>query len=379
MKRRVIIITELIAPYRIPIFNALAQHSNIDLHVIFLSKTDLSLRQWLVYENEIRFSYEVLPSWRKRIGRYHILLNYHLIEALRRSAPEVILCGGYNYLASWQTLRWARRNRIRFLLWSESTGCDQRRRRPIVESLKQTFLRNCDAFVVPGQSALQYLEEMGVSRENIYIARNAVDIDLFAASGENARNQSARLRAQLMLPERYFLFVGRLVREKGVMDLLEAYALLPGSLREQIGLVFAGDGPRRPELEAFARNIYPGHVHFAGFVDRDDLARYYGLAECLVLPTYTDTWGMVVNEAMACGLPVICTRVAGCAVELVRHNGRLVEPGAPSELSAAMLEIGCDRDLRRGMSAESEVVIREYSPAAWASGIAQAAASVGGS
>ena len=75
MKRRLVILTEIISPYRIPLFNILAQHAEVDLHVIFLAETDPTLRQWQVYKDEIQFSYQVLPSWRRRLGRYNILLN----------------------------------------------------------------------------------------------------------------------------------------------------------------------------------------------------------------------------------------------------------------------------------------------------------------
>jgi glycosyltransferase involved in cell wall biosynthesis len=376
MNRRVVIITEIIAPYRIPVFNALARQSHIELHVIFLSRTDASLRQWKVYEDEIQFSYEVLPSWRKRLGKYNLLLNQGLIPALRNNNPDVIICGGYNYLASWQAMRWANRSRVQFLLWSESTAHDHRGQRTLVESLKKTFFRNCDAFVVPGKSALDYLETMGIPARDIFVARNAVDIDLFSEMGQKVRAEAERTRTQLALPARYFLFVGRLVREKGVLNLLSAYSQLPQDLREQIGLVFAGDGPLRAELESLARDIYPGTIHFTGFVDRNDLAVYYSLADCLVLPTYTDTWGLVVNEAMACGLPIICTNVAGCAAELVRSNGRVIDPGNDVQLCQAMIEIASDPVLRDSMSAESEAMIREYSPKAWASGMLEAAHAV---
>ena len=108
MRRRLVVITEIIAPYRIPVFNALAGREEIDLHVIFLAETDSSTRQWRIYSDEIRFSYEVLPSWRTRLGKYNILVNHNVGSALRDAHPDVILCGGYNYLASWQAVRWAR-------------------------------------------------------------------------------------------------------------------------------------------------------------------------------------------------------------------------------------------------------------------------------
>lgn len=377
MRRRITILTEIIAPYRVPVFNALARHSGIELHVIFMARTDRSLREWRIYENEIQFPYEVLPSWRRRIGSHNILLNTRVVQALERSRPDAVVCGGYNYLASWQALHWARRNDVQFLLWSESTITDHRRQSGLVEALKKIFLRRCDAFVVPGKSALQYLETFRAARQSIFLARNAVDSVLFARLASDACTKAVQLRRQLALPERYFLYVGRLVREKGVLDLLAAYGRLAEELRQQIGLVIAGDGTLRPELESAARDIYPGTVYLAGFVHREELPIYYGLAECLVMPTHADTWGLVVNEAMACGLPVICTSAAGCAPDLVQENGILTEPGNVDQLHAAMSGLACDDELRRDMAEKSAALIQDYSPEAWAAGMAEAALSLG--
>lgn len=372
MKRRLVILTELIAPYRIPVFNALAAVPEIDLHVIFLSETDASLRQWRVYSEEIRFSYEVLPSWRRRLGKYNILLNQNVTLALRDSNPEVVLCGGYNYVASWQAMLWAKRNGIRLLLWCESTAGDERRNRLLVEMMKEKFVQNCNGYVVPGKSSYAYLRSLGVPGENLFLAPNAVDNVLFSRREHLARLKEDRLRCELGLPQRYFLFVGRLIKAKGVFDLLEAYARLSPALREQFGVAFAGDGPERAPLEAAAHSIFPGSVHFPGFVHRDDLVSYYSLADCLVFPTHSDPWGLVVNEALACGLPVICTAVAGCAADLVHGNGRVVPARDPAQLAAAMQELGCDPDLRSRMSCESRRIIQAYSPEACAGGIASA-------
>jgi len=376
MKRRLVVLTEIIAPYRIPVFNALAECEGIDLHVIFLSQTDDSMRQWRIYSDEIRFSHEVLPSWRRRVGKYNILVNRSVTTALGQAQPDVIVCGGYNYLASWQAQRWAKRNGVHFLLWCESTALDQRGRHVLVESLKENFLRHCDGFIVPGKSSWEYVHQMGIPPENIFVAPNAVDVNLFSTRVAALRNDPGRLRGELGLPPRYFLFVGRLVEAKGVLDLLEAYGKLSPELRSEVGLVFAGDGPLRADCEAIAHSIFPGAVHFPGFVHRDELAGYYGLAECFILPTHTDPWGLVVNEAMACGLPVICSDVAGCAADLVKANGRIVAAQNTEQLAAAMQELATDSRLRQRMSRESVSLIHHYSPQACAAGIAEAARSV---
>src|ERR1700756_2882041 len=100
MKVRLTLVTEIIAPYRIPVFNALASRADIDLQVVFLAETDPTLRQWVVPKGEIRFSYQILPSYRLRMGTSSLLVNRGLSRALRAARPEVILCGGYNYPAS---------------------------------------------------------------------------------------------------------------------------------------------------------------------------------------------------------------------------------------------------------------------------------------
>jgi len=374
MKRRLVIVTEIISPYRIPLFNALAEHPDVDLHVIFLAETDPKLRQWEVYKKEIRFPFQVVRSWRKHIAKYNLLVNVGVSRALNQSKPDAILCGGYNYIASWQALLWARRKKVPFLLWSESNSQDLRGAHLFVEFLKRQFLRRCDGFVVPGSSALEYLRAHGVNDEDVFTAPNAVDNELFATAAGKARRNETSLRRELALPDRYFLFVGRLVREKGVFELLSAYANLEEKLRAEIGLVFVGGGECRQQLEELAISISRETIKFAGFAQREQLGSYYGLAEMLILPTYTDTWGMVVNEAMACGLPVLVSRVAGCATELVRENwnGILVAPRDIRSLEQAMRCLVAESDICKTMGAHSAEHIRGYSPKRWSDSVARA-------
>ena len=380
MKRRLVILTEIISPYRIPLFNALMQEEGIDPYVIFLSETDPALRQWRVYKEEIRFPYCVLPSWRRRVGEYNALLNRGLSRALRSATPDMMLCGGYSYVASWQALAWAKSHHVPFFLWSESVIQDRRNGHAVVEFLKNQFLRKCDGFVVPGTSAREYLLAQGIKEKAIFAAPNAVDNDFFGQAAAVVRRDADTKRSELSLPERYFLFVGRLVREKGVLALLAAYAKLDAETRRKVGLAFVGEGKARHELEVQARSISPGVVRFAGFVHREQLAAYYALADALVLPTQTDTWGLVVNEAMACSLPVIVSPVAGCATDLIREhwNGMLVSAGDVPSLSSAMQSLASQPDLLASMGAHSREHIRQYSPEDWSAGLARALESAAG-
>ena len=371
---RLVIITEIIAPYRIPVFNALAARSEIELHVIFLSENDPSLRLWHVYKDEIKFSNEVLPSWRQRFGRHNVLVNRGLVSALNRIKPTVVLCGGYNYLASWEAAGWARIHRVPLLLWSESTALDARRGHRLVEFMKTRFLRLCRGFVVSGKSSFHYLKDLGIPEQKIFTAPNAVDNQLFSVLADAARRDAVQVRTRHSLPARYFLYVGRLVEAKGVFDLLEAYSKLSEEIRAEVSLVFVGDGSDRAKLMERASEIARGTILFPGFAHREELAEFYGLADALIFPTHSDPWGLVVNEAMSCGLPVVATNVAGCTEDLVLDgwNGFVIPPRDSSSLAGAMERLAVDSALRVEMGARGREKIGEYSPEAWAQGLIDA-------
>ena len=374
MTRRTVILTEIIAPYRIPVFNALAGRAGVDLHVIFLAETDHALRQWHIYTDEIRFSYEVLPSWRLRAGKRSFLVNRGLWSALDAANSQTILCGGYNYPASWEALWWARRHKVRFVLWTESNQRDKRSGGATLEWLKRYYVSSCNAFVVPGKSSFAYLRTLGASEQAIFTAPNAVDNTFFATQAEKVKCQPAAFREKFGLPRRFLLFVGRLVPEKGVFDLMQAYAKLESVVRSEVGLVFAGDGASKEALSERAKLIEPGMIFFPGFAQREDLAGFYALAEAFILPTHSDPWGLVVNEAMACGLPIVVTNVAGCASDLVEDgwNGYVVPPADPSRLSATIRSLLCQPERTQQMRARSSERIQAYSPQACAHGMAAA-------
>jgi glycosyltransferase involved in cell wall biosynthesis len=372
---RLALLTEIISPYRIPVFNALARQKGIELHVIFLAETDPTQRRWLVYKDEIEFSYEVLPAWRRRWSGRHILLNRGMWPALQRFRPDSILCGGYNYPAFWEALAWAKFHSARFVAWIESTSRDQRNPSALAAFIKRQFIRNCSAFAVPGKSAFEFVTSMGVPAERIHYAPNAVDNQRFANLAAEVRERKAQRRTELGLPPRYFVFAGRVTREKGVFQLMQAYTQLEPELRSQVGLVLVGEETAKNELMKDTAKIDPGTVIFPGFAQRDQLAAFYALAEVLVFPTLSDTWGLVVNEAMACGLPVIASDVAGCVADLVHdgENGYVVPSGNVEKLAEAMAAFARDPQLASRMGQRSATLIESFSPEYCAAGLATAA------
>jgi glycosyltransferase involved in cell wall biosynthesis len=245
---------------------------------------------------------------------------------------------------------------------------------PHVEMLKRRFIGACSGFVVPGTSAAAYVATFGVPREKIFVAPNAVDNAFFSREASAARSNAAEMRRQFGLPQRYFLYVGRLIASKGVFDLLDAYSRLAPELRASSHLLFVGDGVEQSELEARAAAIHPGAVRFAGFAHREQLAVYYAMADALVFPTHTDPWGLVVNEAMACGVPIVATDAGGCVADLVQDgwNGYVVPKGAPEKLAEALTRIACSPDLSATMGVRSAQRIEQNSPQACAAGFAAA-------
>ena len=182
---------------------------------------------------------------------------------------DLIICGGYNYVASWRALSWARDNDIPFLLWVESTARDQRYNSIRIEALKRKFIQQCTALIVPGRASLEYVRQYCIAAQQIFVAPNAVDTHFFARHAEKVRHDPDTHRKILDVPARFFLFAGRLVPEKGIFDLLEAYAMLSPEFRQQVALVLVGDGPSRAEIIRRAAAIKCGLVKIDGFAQRE--------------------------------------------------------------------------------------------------------------
>src|SRR5436309_14643625 len=127
--------------------------------------------------------------------------------------------------------------------------------------------------------------------------------------------------------------------------------MLPAELRQQVALVLVGDGPSRAEISRRAAAIKCGLVRIAGFAQREQLASYYALAETFVFPTHTDPWGLVVNEAAACGLRVIASDVAGCVSDLLEYrcNGPVIPAHDVAARAMAMAELPSDAESAAAM------------------------------
>jgi glycosyltransferase involved in cell wall biosynthesis len=212
---------------------------------------------------------------------------------------------------------------------------------------------------------------MDFPRDRIWTGYYVVDNQTFATGAASARRNPEGIRRRLGLPERYFLFVGRFAPVKNLPRLLEAYARYRASAGYHAwGMVLVGSGPQESMLRELAQNL--PEVVFAGFQQLDTLPTYFGLASSVVLPSISEPWGLVVNEAMAAGLPVLVSHRCGSVSELVRSglNGYVCDPlniDGMARLMSVLSSRAVDLDK---MGDESRRIVALYTPETWAQTLA---------
>jgi glycosyltransferase involved in cell wall biosynthesis len=343
---KIALLTEIPAPYRIPLFNALAAVEGVDLEVLFLSERD-PRRQYPVYETEFLFQRRVLKGWGVLGGGRWVMFSMGARRELDRFDPDIVLLGGWNQPAFWSGLRWARRHSRPVLLWVESTARDERSGNPLLERLKRRAVAAASGFLVPGRAAREYVESLGVPSERIAIAPNAVDLSIFSVHPNRAGRQECT-----------FLYVGRLSQEKGPDVLVRAFRDVPGKL------ILAGTGTQ----ESLVRSLADDRVEFLGHVPREQLPELYARADCLVLPSRSEAWGMVLNEGAAAGLPLVATEAAGGGYDLIEPgvNGYRVPADDEQALAAALRKVAADPAWRVAAGERSRELTVGYTGDAWA-------------
>jgi glycosyltransferase involved in cell wall biosynthesis len=270
--------------------------------------------------------------------------------------------------------------------------------------IKRRLVAMFKSALVGGQPQKRYFSSLGLPPEKIVTGYDAVDNDYFAGKTAEAKAQAPALRAQYGLPEHYFLNLGRFVAKKNLETLIRAYRLfLDSSKRKETHLVLVGSGEEEGKLRQLCDEVglpkydhppggssptasnAPG-VHFYGFRQIEENPVFYGLADAFILPSLYEEWGLVVNEAMACGLPVIVTQTAGCAEDLlepgfpgetlngeaaaiqklrlvsqVRRNGFVFDPETAEELSRILSCLAENPKMRAVMGGESRRIVEKFS------------------
>jgi len=332
-------------------------------------------------------------------------------KALSQVRPEVVAIPGWSHCCSLAALRWCLRQRVPAVLMSETTAWDQKRSF-WKEALKRRVVNVCSTGLVGGRSHVEYLGALGMPRQRIFLGYDAVDNDYFRQRVAEIRREAAAhaLRPAFVragcpselepgdtgaaerygLPGQYFLASARFVAKKNLPRLLEAYAAyrvrgVGNGSRESTNpgqdggwdLVLLGDGPLRRTLETQIASLnLRSHVHLPGFKQYAELPAYYARANAFIHPSTTEPWGLVVNEAMASGLPMLVSERCGCCSELMSpgKNGFTFDPLDVGQMAGLMQKIAAvDAETRRQMGLESQRLVAAWGPERFASGLNQAA------
>jgi glycosyltransferase involved in cell wall biosynthesis len=356
-RRSVLWVTNLASPYRRPVWEALARH--VDLEVRLLEndrrlERDTSAnrgRDWAV-GRAIGYSLGEIRAVRiaRREARYYALVG------LPRHRPESVLLGGWESPAYWQLLLLAKLAGVRTVGFYESTLQTQRHVDGVIGWMRRRFFNALDAVVVPGPAARDAVLALGVDAHKIELGFNAVDGRMIH---EAANRERETTDAPVSRGHR-FVYVGQLIERKGVDLLLDAFA----SAREDGDtLTVYGTGALEDDLRRRAREQgLDGCVTFKGYILNEALPKALAHVHTLVLPSRQEVWGLVVNEALAAGLHVVVSDVAGVAPSVSGMDGVFVSPPTVASLASRMRT---SRDRWDGPLAQPEIL--DYGPDEFAS------------
>jgi glycosyltransferase involved in cell wall biosynthesis len=350
---------------------ALTAASDFEIVLVGLCRTEV-LRDWDVPRELGEIRSTILSS-----GSYESVDKGRLwqsaLEFLDGFRPDVLVLPGYGEGFVRRLARLAKNRGYATVMMSASQRSDRRRLAP-VELVKGRWIRrHFDSAFVGGERATAYLEELGFPRDRIWRGFNVVDGEYFADRARAVRASSADWRARTGLPQRYFLYVGRLAPEKNLERLLRAY----GNYRSHTSyppwdLLLVGSGPQQTALQELVADLNIPGVHWVGHQQIDELPVYYALASGFVLPSLSEPWGLVINEAMASELPVLASSRCGATGDLVFPgvNGYVFDPGDQAGLAILMDRLASDPSRADGMGAASGRIIANYTPESWGRALA---------
>jgi len=291
------------------------------------------------------------------------LLRKKLLGSLAELKPDVCCLNGWGLPGTAVMLEWALRSSVPCVLFSDSNQHD-RPARFLKEELKRRFVSQCSSALVAGRSSRAYVMQLGIEQQYIFDGYDVVDNEYFSSRAEEARSNPMRWRKDLELPEKYFLACARFEPKKNLRRLIEAFARYTKQVvSNPWKLVIVGDGTLRPELLSFSTSLgIDAHISFRGLEDYRTLPYIYGLAKTFVHASTTEQWGLVVNESMAAGLPVLVSEACGCAPELVNdtQNGYTFNPLNLDELAQRMLSNHKNEDQLHSMGQMSLEIIAEW-------------------
>jgi glycosyltransferase involved in cell wall biosynthesis len=357
---RVVYWNNIPAPYMVERFNALADRESMDFEAWFNDRIEQG-RSWEVHEKTWRFKYRYLPT--TRIGNR--MLHWPLPLLRQRPHLLVSLYAEPSFLAGWGI---AKLRGVRTAFWCQVTMDRWVERKAWKNAIKRVIFPRVDATLGSGEDSRAFAMRFGTPAHKAMCLRHAIDVAHYMNGSAEARLEREQLRKLLGLHGATFIYVGRLWWGKGVDYLLDAFATLQRQSTEAVSLLLVGDGPEEARLRQQCLRHGIHNVVFLGFKQKAELPKYYAMADVFVFPTLGDPYGLVVDEAMACSLPIISTSAAGEIRDRIEEgiNGYVVPPEDSDALAARMLHLAENPALRERMGHASALRIRDQTPQKWA-------------
>jgi glycosyltransferase involved in cell wall biosynthesis len=358
---RVAIISPEPTPYRAPLFDRISAREDIELSVVYASRS-LAGRGWDGrLDHPAHFLRGTLIPGAGRLVRHDYPLTPGVIPLLRRIGPEVVVVSGWSTFAAQAALVWCRLHGIPYVLLVESHDRGPRAgwRRAVKDAVVPRIVRGAAGVLAVGSLSRESMIARGAPPETVGIFANTIDVAGFQRRAADLGESRADLRARLGLEpdDVAVLTVARLVPEKGLNILVRAAAAAgPG-----VKLVVAGEGPERRSLEDLSRTL-SARVVFVGELPWERIVEAYVASDVFALLSSRETWGVVVNEAAATGLPLVLADGVGAAPDLLRdgENGYLVPAGDAAAAARALAALAGDALLRRRFGEFSRRIVSTW-------------------
>ena len=359
MNRKIVIVHNIIAPYKVALFNELSQLIP-NFEVIFVAEKE-KRRDWEIDCKAIKFQYTVLfKDSLDGINNYTIARKtWTKLEELN---PDTTIICDYSNIFGWSALFWAKKNNSNLIFWLSSTFEDRKHSR-IKEFLKHYFLKHFDIGLAPGSRTKYYYETMGMETSKIINTGYGVNNEYFLNEYNKYYKDKDLLIKQLGIKNKNnFIYIGRFAQEKNLFTLIKSFSKLKSN---KWGLLLLGDGPQKESIQKFIEdNQLENKVLLPGFIQQDEIVKYLITSNVFVLPSLSEPWGLVVNEAMLCQLPVIVSTKCGCQPELVeeRLNGFSFDPENELALTKIMQGFVDGSYNMKYMGEASLSIVKKHSP-----------------
>ena len=320
--------------YHAPVFRALAGRSDVELEVLYCHDATPSEQAAAGFGVEFNWDVELLAGYSHRflknvanrptVGSFNGLDTPEVRYLISRGRYDAVVVNGWHFRSAWQAMFACWRSRTPVLMRSDSHLLTDRS--TVKKALKwpfyQSFIPRLDGCLATGKWSRDYFLHYGAKPERVFVVPHSVDTDYFSNRTVELLSKREELRARwnLSAHDFTFLFAGKFVEKKRPLDFVHAICAAAAKETSVKGLM-VGDGPMRAECEATVGSLN-GPISFAGFLNQSEMAQAYVAADALILPSDGgETWGLVVNEAMSCGLPCIVSDHVGCGPDLI-HSGQ---------------------------------------------------------